>query len=571
MTLRLVVLACTLLAVRTAAADEAVAPARVLRSPAGQGHSSASWIYRTTTAPPGSTTHYAEYDFGTDTENGYDQLHVEYSTNNVTYNLLHSVSGSRAGHHKVFLPVSGLVYVRFRFAKDSSISVGLDAVWVDNLSFGNQRGRYARHVFSTTTAGATPAGWTSGGTLGGFKAQPPYVGRSVGAPRNQPALTTTSMQQTIAFATNKNNSCRFDYMIDASPSSYLRVWEGATKIFELTGGAKRDGATVQLSNAAGAKTIRFEFVRGSGSAGLNTAKVTNITCRSANLDFATYDYQGRPLAAAPSGWTGACTSQGGSCTGVSGWQVHKVTPHASYVPKQTPALEPVVDGVFKQNEYPNRTELQVRALDGGPVLGRLAMYVSAATGKLYVTARVKSDTPGVVGSETGSVFLYLDDAVQSTLAYVGCAGDAHYPADVDRRIRFDYSLAASASTQVVSIFTQVKGNCAGSWVALGASPYFATTATVTDTGDDRLTIEVSVTLGGGIWAASRLGLGFARTTAALVYRERFPYREDALAAPADADTYSWETVYLTPTPVTGPAPSEAPYDACCFEKENAYQ
>jgi hypothetical protein len=557
---------------RPAAADAPVPAARVLRSPQSQGASSTSWIYRTTTAPAGSTQHYVELDYGVDTENGYDQLFVEWSTNNVAYTVLQTLSGSSAGRVKLNLPLAGLIYLRFRYVTDASISVGLNAVWVDNLAFANQRGPYSHDHFGDATVGGTPTDWTSGGALGGFKVQRPYVERSAGAPRNQPALTTTSMQQTITFPSASQNTCRFDYMIDATATSYLRVWEGATKVFEALGTARRGGATVHLTSSAGAKTLRFELVRGSGSSGLNTAKVANVTCRSGNLDFTRFDLQGRATGIAPPGWTVACTSQGGSCAGVAGWQVQKRSPHVSYVPKLAAALEPVVDGVVKPKEYPTATELQLRALDQTTELGRLTLAMSQGTGKLYVGARLKSTTPGVTGSETGTIVIYLDDVVQDTLGFVGCAGDPHYPGAADRRIRFDYNLAANTASQVISTFTQVKGLCTGAWGALSGSPAFATTATVRDEGNDLLAIEVAITPGGGIPAATKLGFGFVRTNAAMTsLRERFPYREDHVYSPSDADTYTWETVHLTPTPATGPAPSEQPEDRCCFENGHAYQ
>jgi hypothetical protein len=557
---------------RPAAADAPLPAARLVRSPAGQAGSSTSWIYKTTTAPAGSTQHWVDFDYGVDTENGYDQLFVEWSTNNVSYTVLSTLSGSKAGHLRLNLaPLSGLVYVRFRYTTDATISVGLNAVWIDNVSFSNQAGLYASEDFGKATVGATPTGWSSGGALTGFKTQRPYVERSVGAPRNQLALTTTSMQQVITFPSAKQNSCRFDYMIDATATSYLRVWEGATKIFETTGTAHRGGEKVMLTSTAGAKTLKFEFVRGSGSAGLDTAKIANLQCRSGNLDFVAFDLQGRALGIAPPGWTQGCTSQGGSCAGVAGWQVHKRSPHVSYVPELAASPEPVVDGVITPKEYPDRTALQLRPYDQTTELGELTLSMSTS-GKLYVGAKLKTTTPGVVGSETGTIVLYLDDVVQNTLGYVGCAGDVHYPGADDRRIRFDYNLAANSPAQVISIFTQVKGLCTGAWGALSGSPYFTTTATVRDEGDDVLAMEIAITLGGGIPAANKLGFCFMRTNAAMTsWRERFPYREDHIYSPADNDTYTWETTYLAPTPATGPITSEQPADACCFEKGNAFQ
>lgn len=520
-------------------------------------NSTSSWMQRVTAPPAGTALHTMEFDYMVDSEPGFDFLKVW--QNGV---LLWSASGAKAGHQKLTLATTSST-IKFEYSKDISLSAGRDTAMVDDVRFTADGVRYDWAHFNGW-AGTLPAGWTSGGTgLGasGFSTAIPLAKRSIARAANQYHVNSSSswMSRKVSFASAAGSSVTFDYFVDSEYGfDWLKVYDGANVVWATTGIGKSGKAVIPITTA-GSHTLRFEYSKDSSvSAGRDTARVANIEMRSANQRFELHDFGGIAEGAVPPGWTVGGTLAGG------GMFVAETSPHDSYVPKDTFDTEPTVDGLLGRAEYRDHLTTVDLRNDGSATAdtGRLLLAESAATGALYINAALQADDMAT-GNESGAVTVYLDNDRSGTLLDQSCAGAAHSPSSLDRRITFNYASAPASELAVISNVTQVKGTCANGWTALGADPLWPTNIVVREPeGRGVLVLEmrVAIPLNSPILAENLMGFGFKRQSANGLHVERFPYRDDALLVPVDNDMYSMETIRFSSVPASGPFTSENGWD-----------
>lgn len=531
-------------------------------------NSTSSWMQKTTAPPAGTSLHVLEFDYLVDSEPGYDMLKVWQGGV-----LLWSTSGAKAGHQKLNLSNSAST-IKFEYYKDISLMAGRDVAMVDNVRLTADGVLYDWSTFDGW-AGSLPAGWTAGGTGGGaagFSTAIPAVQRSVARSAAQYHTDNTSswMSRTVTFASAVGSSVTFNYLVDSETNyDFLKVWDGPTLVFSTSGSAKSGTGTFPITTA-GNHVLKFEYFKdGSVSVGRDTARITSVQLKSGYKVFESHDFAGLAEGATPSGWT-----TGGTFAGY-GMFVAKTSPHDSYVSRQTFTADPLIDGLLEKPEYgKNSTTITLRN-DGSPWAdqGKLVLAESNATNKLFVAAILESEDDAT-GNESGTFTLYFDAERGSTLSDLGCAGNVHSPGASDRRITFGYSSGPGAESSVISATTQVKGNCTGGYVALGAEPLWPMSIAVREPeGRGKLILEMSVTIPSTspILSESLLGFGFKHQSTSGTHVERFPYRDDASFLPVDSEVYSLETIRLSSVPALGPLLTENGWDGCCMSVQDRHE
>jgi hypothetical protein len=517
------------------------------------------------TAPPGSAWETVEFDYFCDSEPNYDFLRVL-----VNGSIAWSVSGANQRGH-VALSIGVGATVMFQYAKDGSVGIGLDTAWVDNVVFSSDKqAGFAKYAFNDSP-GTLPAGWTAGGTGGGLAVATPYATRSAGRPVAQAGvpLTTSAMATTVTFPPASSYALSFRYFVDSEQNfDFLRVYDtdasnAKTQVFAMSGPNRSGTKTVALSTG-GTHTFSFEYSKDvSVNVGRDDARVTDIEFFAGATLVAGDDFAGRTIGATPSTWT------------PGGWVIDARTPHKTYVPKQAPAHEPVVDGVIHGSaEYPDATRTKLPNF--GVAAARpsmLGLYESSATSLLYVLLNAQPND-AVLGNESGNVVMWFDAGVNTTLRDLpSCAGTGVAPGAEDRQISFSYASIGASSTIAITNLLQLKYVCGSGWVPLATGdPAWPVRVAATESPSGTrgsLQFEVSVGLPATITATeSRLGFGFKRTNAAYTTTyERFPYRDDLQGVPDPIDAFTWETLYLQNVSGTPDATESAP-DLCCFAQSN---
>lgn len=527
---------------------------RALQRPAGQLHGSSSWAKVAVTPPAGAASHWLELDYFVDSELGHDFLKISRSTNGVNWFPVDSLSGARSGRKRLALP-PGPCQMRFEYTKDAQGSQGLDVAAVDNVVFGTEGGPY-RRTFFDGHAGTVPAGWTPGGAAGGLRIAVPPAVRAVGPGPNP--VGTTSMQKTIIFPKVSDNFCVANYFVDSREGHhFFRAYVDLTEVAAVSG-RNKSGSLRLVPKAGGPHQIRFTYTKSSvGPEGLDTVRIGEVACSSGGVLFERHSFAGQPLGVAPAGWT------------VSGFAVQKATPHTSWVPRLAAGeSEPVVNGLaLDWSEYGRATKIALVNQTKPTERPSDAHLVASSDGQRLYLGLLAVSATAVQGSESGQLTLYVDRDRPATLRHAGCPVQGDAPGPNDRRVSFDYLIAAGGSTATIANLVQMKGNCAGAWVPLAAAdaPLGVTTGAVEPLGSKPppkfLSLEVALDLGAS--APGELGFGFVRRVSGVV-NERFPYRDDVLQVPVDGDAFSFETVRVGSHPRTTPAATERGFDACCF-------
>lgn len=534
-----------------------------------QVNSTTSYASVAPTAPAGSASESVEFDYFCDSEPNFDFLRV--LVNGVQ---AWSQSGSnRRGHVKLAVALGATL--SFQYTKDSSVSVGLDTAWVDNVVFSSSvKSSFAIYHFNDWP-GTVPTGWTQGGVSGGFAAATPYAQRSAGRPPSQAGVvsSTSTLATTVTFPAATSYTMTFRYYVDSEANyDFLRVYDTVTggvktQVFAISGLKQTGTRTVSLT-VGGAHSFSFEYSKdGSVDAGRDDARITSVQFRAGATLIGGDDFAGRAVGVTPPTWTG-----GGSG---GGFVVDELTPHKSYVPEQVPAVEPLADGISHGlREYPDATQAWLQNL--GVASARpsvLDLYASASTGTFYVALDAQS-ADNALGNEAGKVTMWFDSGVNVTLRDTpSCGTTGVAPGPEDRQVSFSYASAGATSNITISGLDQKKYVCGSGWVALVSGDLVwpvQVAARESPTGNSgNLMIEVGIRLPTAIFSTDgRLGFGLRRTnpTAGITY-ERFPYRDDLLAVPDGDNAFSWETIYLQDV-VGLPEPSDLTNDLCCFAQSN---
>ena len=205
----------------------------------------------------------------------YDRLEVWLDAETVPR---FKVSGSQADHYIIKGIPAGTHTVRFQYAKDSSVSVGADTAWVDNIRAADSNGRVfyesCRDVWSTPTA---PWGWTSGGYGGGMTVVQPPPDRAVQRPAAQYHLPNSYswMKRTVQVPVGTTAALHYDYYVDSEANDYMYVLVNG-QVRQAVSGAGQSGHG-QIDLSAGANTIVFAYQKdGTGDGGLDLAAVDNV-------------------------------------------------------------------------------------------------------------------------------------------------------------------------------------------------------------------------------------------------------------------------------------------------------
>lgn len=527
---------------------------RALQSPASQGHISSSWAKVAVTPPAGAASHWLELDYFVDSQEGHDFLKISRSPDGgANWFPVASFSGTRSGRKRFTLP-PGPCQVRFEYTKDAKVSQGLDIAAVDNVVFGTEGGPYQRTFFNGV-AGTVPAGWTKGGAVGGFRITVPLAVRAAG-PGPNPAVGTTYMQRMIIFPHLTENVCVADYFVDSLQGQhFLKASIDGSPVASVSG-RNKSGSLRLVPPTGGPHVIRFAYEKTTvAPEGRDTVRIGNVVCSSAGELFERHSFAGQPLGQAPTGWT------------VSGFAVQKASPHTSWVPPlPAGASEPVADGLAKAwSEYGRATKLALVKQTTPAGRPSNAHLVASSDGQRLFLGLLTQPETMADGNESGQLTLYVDRDRAATLRHAGCPGQGDAPGPDDRRVSFDYLIAAGGTTANVTNLVQKKGDCTGAWLPLarGDAPLGVTAGVVEPLVGKFKFLSLEVALDFGAGAPSELGFGFVRRVSGVV-AERFPYRDDILQLPVDGDAFSLETVHVGTYARSTPEHSELGFDMCCF-------
>ncbi|WP_164013867.1 hypothetical protein [Pyxidicoccus trucidator] len=580
----------TLLSLHASAATRMPVIDRRMERPAAMvdQHGQLSVLQRTIAFPAG--TNAIEFDYFVDSEEGKDFLRVYV---NDLVNPVWSMSGlNRRGRMRLNVAASGNVKVRFAYQKDAAGTEGTDTAWVDDVAAFSSggHGRFEIHRFDALT-NAVPVGWLAAGFGGGWQPSTPGVQQSVARPGAQAGKDNSAsyMERTLTWSSPAcTPSCppwkgtlEFDAFVDSEAGDRLNVYifdvmapKPGPPVWSASG--RNQASHVRLNVGAGTKKVRFAYVKnGSGSEGLDTARVDRVTVRDgAGRVVEAHDFSGRTpdtspirVGSGPVEWTGGGTH--------GGWTVVRAMPNTAYVPSQQVGqawapdwavfAEPVVDGVVRGTDLKNATRFLV-VDQGNPAHAptQVALVHSKDSGSLYASLKLAGNG-AAPGEEGGTVTLWLDDGRLTTLQGQGCPASPASPGPEDRRLRFSYTLPPGETVAKVTAQAQGKGTCTGAFDAAHSPELWGWTARVSEPADELGTVhvEVRVQLPAGALAEQRVGLGLKHEPAypggALIH---LPFADDGVG-PTDGDVWSWETVSLAYTE-GAPELSENPYPACCY-------
>jgi hypothetical protein len=551
-------------------------------------HGQISWLERTIVFPAG--TNALEFDYFVDSEAGKDFLRVYV---NDLVNPVWSASGlNRRGRQRLNVATSGSVKVRFAYQKDAAGTEGTDTAWVDDVAAFSSggMGRFEIHRFDALTT-TVPTGWAAAGYGGGWRPSTPGVQQSAMRPVVQAGRhgTTSFMERTVTWSPILcNPTCppwkgalEFDAFVDSEVGDTLNVYiydaaapTPGAPVWSSSG--RNQAHHIRLNVGMGTKKVRFEYAKdGSGSAGLDTARVDRVVVRGGSGRVVEeHDFSGRTpdtspirVGSGPVEWTGGGT--------YGGWTVVRATPNTAYVPSQSVGqawaanwaafAEPVVDGVVRGPDLKNATRFLVVDY-GNPAHAptQVSLVHSKDTGTLYASLKLAGNG-AAAGGEGGTVTLWLDDGRLTTLKGRGCKASPASPGPEDRRIRFSYSIPSGGTVATVTPQDQGKGTCVGTFDPALSPELWGWDARVSEPSNDLGTVhvEVRVQLPPGALVEERVGLGLKHEPAfpggALV---RLPFGDDGVG-PTEGDVRSWETVSLAYTE-GAPELSENPYPACCY-------
>lgn len=522
---------------------------RALQSPSGQGHNTTSWARVAVTPPAGATSHWLELDYFVSSEVNYDFFKISRSVDGVNWTLLVSFSGTRSGRVRFTLP-SGPCHVKLEYVKDGSLSLLLDRVAVDHVTFGTEGGPYRRFFFDGA-AGTIPAGWSRGGAGGGFGVAVPLAVRSAG-PGPKPA-GITHMEKIFIFPQVTDNFCVADYFVDSRAGQhFLKAYFDGAEVASVSG-RNKSGSLRMAPPGGGPRKLRFAYVKNAAPPqGLDTVRIRNVICSSGKL-FERHTFSGQIPGEAPAGWT------------VSGFAVQKASPHESWIPRlPAGAPEPVANGLaLAWSEYKHATRLALVKQNTPTADPTHASLIASADGRrLYLALAARPETIAQ-GNESGQVTLYVDTNRIATLRHETCPGQGDAFGPGDHRISFNYQVPAGGTVATINNIVQMKGDCTNGWTPLGSgdAAIGLTAGGEEPAGGETMSLEVMLDF--GTLAPSDLGLGFVRRVGGVV-AERFPYRDDVLQVPVDGDAFSLETVRFGTYVKTAPAQNEFGFDGCCF-------
>jgi hypothetical protein len=250
---------------------------------------------------------------------------------------------------------------------------------------------------------------------------------------------------------------------------------------------------------------------------------------------------------------------------------------------QNGMLQPLVDTKLDEPEYANGVKAEINDFTNSVPNGNGLLYLTMSDdvsftaqqcrksdgsncegGTLFIGFKVHAATPAL-GSESGSVTIYLDTARQKTLDHQSCKDVNNLPTTKpgpeDRKLQISYASAANLAPLTLTI-KELKGNCTG-WVditppandpMLQAWPFKAKGREFLGAGSipNFLQFEVSIHTEPPVMFPSNaiveerlFGLGIRHmlsTPVAVVSFGQFP--SIFSAPPTDLDTWSWETIDL---------------------------
>jgi hypothetical protein len=571
------------------------------RSPAlAAGHgASTNYMERTATWPAVSTPvgNTVSFDYIVDCEQGGDQLKV--FVNGVEQDLepasnLTGLSGlNRAGRAIVRIAsAGGPRTIRFAYVTNGTISHGRDLAIVDNVRFSSSSGGvFEQHRFDSAGS-LSDAGWTAGGTNGGFRATVAERGRTAGRPREQAYVdsSTSFMQRTVSFPAclscgTYRGAIEFDYLVDSEAGhDWLRVFlDGVQQDLDKTesgtqgiSGRNRAGSHRLRVTSAGPHNVRFEYVKnGSISRGRDLARIDRVRFVDGDRrEFELHQFTARDLDATPirvggtaaNGpieWSGGSTGLGNNAIG---WTVRAESAQAAYVPLQqaggqlkpsyeafTPPPQGIVDGNVTSADYDNATRVRVVDASAYTRSADLRLVADGATGRLYIGFIGKAATPAEVGNESGTIQVRLDGHRAATLRDRRTPQEASACPDVrsasaeDRYIEISYTIAPGSTEALTPAIAERKGDCKD-WAPLDGAASWLAAVKVREAPSGHLHAEIGVTFPAESAVLADEALGFSlrhfrpATATGGIVDERWPI--DAFVQRVD-DVSTWATLYLS--------------------------
>lgn len=251
---------------------------------------------------------------------------------------------------------------------------------------------------------------------------------------------------------------------------------------------------------------------------------------------------------------------------------------------QNGMLQPLVDGKIEEPEYANGVKADINDFTNSVPNGNGLLYLSMSDdvsftaqqcrkpggaacegGRLFIGFKIHAASPAL-GTESGSVTIFLDTQRQKTLDHQSCV-DANSlpttkPGPEDRKIQILYTSVANQAALTLTV-KQFKGNCTG-WVDITPPandpmhqswPVQASAQEVVGANGNPsfLTFEASIHSEPQVMFPSNpiveerlVGLGIRHmlnTLAAVVSFGSFPSIFNK--PPTDLDTWSWETLDLS--------------------------